>query len=83
MAVQLPAGYVVDEVPRSVKLTDPDKDILFLRQVEYNKQANSISCIIRFEFKKSLYEADMYPTIKEVYQKIFDYLKEPVVLKKK
>ncbi len=38
--------------------------------------------MLSFEFKNSLYEADMYPVIKEMYQKIFDYLKEPVVLKR-
>ncbi|MEP7142982.1 MAG: DUF3857 domain-containing protein [Ferruginibacter sp.] len=82
-SIQLPANYVIDEMPKSVKLTTPDKDIIFIRQVDYDKENNSIRCIMWFEFKKSLYEADLYPMIKEVYQKIFDYLKEPVVLKKK
>ncbi|MEO6733239.1 MAG: DUF3857 domain-containing protein [Ferruginibacter sp.] len=81
--IQLPAGYVVDEMPKSVKLIDPDKDIAFTRQIVYDKEAKAIRCLLQFEFKKSLYETDMYPVIKEVYKKMFEYLKEPIVLKKK
>lgn len=83
IALKLPANYIVDELPKSVKLTNPDKDILFLRQVEHDKESNYLRCMMLFEFKESLYNAGMYPTIKEVYRKIFEYLKEPVVLKRK
>ncbi len=83
MSVQLPSNYQVDEIPKSVKLSNPDKDIIFIRQVEYDKESNRLICMMLFEFKKSLYEADTYPILKEVYKRIFDYLKEPVVLKKK
>ena len=38
---------------------------------------------MQFGFKKSLYETDMYPIIKEIYQRIYEYLKEPVLLKRK
>lgn len=48
-----------------------------------DKESNLLKWIIQFEFKKSLYEAEMYSVVKEVYNKIFDYLKEPVVLKKR
>jgi hypothetical protein len=83
LTVQLPANYMIDDLPKSVRLTNPDKDINFLRQVEYDKEGNFIRCMILIEFKKSLYETDTYPVVKEIYQKMFDFLKEPVVLKKK
>lgn len=83
LSVGLPANFIVDEIPKSVRLTDPDKDIIYLRQVSHDKENNFINCMMLFEFKKSLYETDMYPTVKEVYKRIFDYLKEPVVLKRK
>lgn len=83
ISVQLPPNFLIDEMPKSVKLTDPDRDILFLRQLEFDKANNSIRCMMQFEFKNSLYEADSYPVLKEVYRKMFDYLKEPVVLKRK
>ncbi|CAN5357436.1 hypothetical protein BH11BAC3_BH11BAC3_40390 [soil metagenome] len=80
---QLPETYMIDELPKSMRLITPDKDISFLRQVEYSKEDNQVRCIMQIEFKESLYPADAYPMIKEVYQKLFDYLKEPIVLKKK
>lgn len=83
VTVQLPKNYVVDEIPKSLKLTNPDNDITFIRQLVYNKENNSVQCMLKFEFLKSLYETDTYPMVKEMYQKLFDYLKEPVVLKKK
>ena len=70
-------------MPKSIKLSDPDKDILFMRHITHDKEINLIRCMMQFEFKKSLYETDMYPIVKEVYQRIFEYLKEPVLLKKK
>lgn len=79
----LPANYSVDELPKSVRMVTPDKDISFLRQIEYDKKSNEIRFMMQIKFTESLYENDTYPILKEVYKKIFDYLKEPVVLKKK
>ena len=81
--LQLPSNYIIDDLPKSIKITNPEKDITFVRQVTYNKVNNSISCTMHFDFKKSLYETDMYPVIREMYQNIFKYLAEPLVLKKK
>jgi hypothetical protein len=83
VSVLLPASYTVDELPKSIRMVTPDKDITFIRQIELDKELNSIRCMILIEFKKSLYEAETYPMIKDVYQKMFEFLKEPVVLKKK
>ena len=83
VSVQLPDNYTIDEVPKSIKMVTPDKDITFIRQIELDKELNSIRCMVLIDFKKSLYEAETYPTIKDVYQKMFEFLKEPVVLKKK
>jgi Domain of Unknown Function with PDB structure (DUF3857) len=82
VAVDLPEGYSVDELPKSVRLSDPDKDIVYTRQVDYDKSSNSVNFGMQFVFNKSVYESDMYSLVKQMYQKIFDYLKEPIVLKK-
>ena len=81
--ITLPKNYQVDALPKSVKMTTPDKDIVFSRSVTYDKDSNSLVCMFTFDFRKSLYTVDEYPILKEVYKKMFDYLKEPVVLKKK
>lgn len=83
VTIQLPDTYLIDALPKSVRLVTPDKDITFLRQVDYDKENNQVRCMMQIQFKESLYPANTYPILKEVYQKMFDYLKEPVVLKKK
>jgi hypothetical protein len=81
--VNLPKNYAVDALPKPVRLVTPDKDILFSRNVVYEKESNSMNIVLVFDFKKSIYTFDEYPVLKEVYEKMFDFLKEPVVLKKK
>jgi hypothetical protein len=80
--INLPKNYIVDALPKTVKMTTPDNDIVFNRTVTYDKESHSLVCMLVFNFKKSLYSLDEYPILKEVYKKMFDYLKEPVVLKK-
>jgi Domain of Unknown Function with PDB structure (DUF3857) len=81
--INLPKNYMVDALPKPVRLITPDKDILFTRNIVYDKESNSINVVFVFDFKKSLYTVDEYPVLKEVYEKMLDFLKEPVVLKKK
>lgn len=81
--LQVPNDYVIDDLLKSIKITNADRDISFTRQLSYNKEKNTVNCSIIFDFTKSLYEADAYPVIREMYQNIFRYLSEPLVLKKK
>lgn len=81
--ITLPAGYIIEALPKSFTMITPDKDISFSRSVEYSKEDHSVMCSFFIEFKKSLYTYDEYETLYQMYKKIFDFLKEPVVLKKK
>jgi len=81
--INLPKNYELDALPKSVKMRTPDNDIVFSRTVSHDKETNSVVCMFMFDFKKSLYTVDEYPILQEVYKKMFDFLKEPVVLKKK
>lgn len=81
--IELPSNYTVDELPKSMRMETPEKDIVYSRQITFNKDNNTIYCNVRFENNKNLYETALYPTLKEAYKKLFLYLKEQVVLKKK
>lgn len=81
--ISLADKYLADELPKAVTMVTPDRDISFQRQVTYNKADNTIVFNLNIEFKKSIYTPDEYPVLKEVYKKIFEYLKEPLLLKKK
>lgn len=82
-SITLPAGYTVDDLPKSIKMITPDNDILFQRQISYDAASRTVSCMMHLEFKNSLYTVDQYPVLKEVYKRLFDYFKEPILLKKK
>ena len=64
-------------------MVTPDNDIEFNRSVTYDKQSNTVLCLSGFDLKKSLYSVDEYNILQQVYKKMFDFLKEPLVLKKK
>lgn len=81
--IKLPGNYDVDALPKPIMMTTPDKDIVFTRSVVLDKESNTVTCTYSIEFKKSLYTVDEYPILYEVYKKLFEFLNEPVVLKKK
>ncbi len=82
-SVQLPKDFVPETLPKPVKMTTPDNDVIFSRTVEYDKEYNTVVCMYLIEFKKSLYTYEEYEVLYQVYKKIFGFLKEPLVLKKK
>lgn len=78
-----PEDFVVDELPKPFRMTNPEKDIVVSRVVENDKANRLINSRITIEFKSGLYAVDTYPVLKEIYKKLHSMLKEPVVLKKK
>ena len=81
--VTLPDGYVPDVLPKSVQLINPDKSVVFVREIFNEAATNRIISRIKMDFKKSHYTAGEYDEIKEFYKKMFDLLNEQIVLKKK
>ena len=81
--IRLPKEYMPEALPKPVRMTTPDKDISFIRTVEYDKDAHSVICIYQVEFKKSLYNNDDYEVLLQLYKRMYEFLKEPLVLKKK
>jgi Domain of Unknown Function with PDB structure (DUF3857) len=82
-SIALPKNYSIDVLPKPAKMMTPDKDIQFTRNIVYDKESHSMIVVFVFDFKKSLYTADEYPVLQEVYKRMFEFLNEPVVLKKK
>ncbi len=81
--VELPAGYEPVELPKNTRLVSEAKDITLVRTVEYDKALNTVSAIIQFDLSKSLYSPREYPLLQAFYKKMFQYLGEPLLLKKK
>ena len=79
----IPNEYVVDAMPKSIKLTNVDNSVLFSRELIKDAASNQIVCRFKMDFKKSHYGAEEYDSIREFYKKMFDMLTEQIVLKKK
>ena len=80
--INIPNNYIVDAIPKSIQLTDPEQSIVFSRELAKDAN-NKILCRIKIDFRKSHYTVDEYDNIKAFYQKMFDLLNEQIVLKKK
>ena len=79
--VSLPDGYVMDELPKNVKMITPDTSIVFSRRSEYSE--GLLSVLIKLEFKLPMYAMTDYDVFKEFYKKLFDFLNDKFVYKKK
>ena len=78
--LEIPEGYLVESIPKSMKIASEDNVILFVMnsQVEGNK----IQIIITKEINAAILEAEYYSNLKNFFQKIIDKQNEKIVLKK-
>ena len=76
----LPDGYVVESLPKPIKLKLPDNSIV----VSYVIQANGdkISVLYRRNISKTLFLADEYQDLKEFYNLIVKTHSDKIILKK-
>lgn len=81
--VTIPANFIVDVLPKSIRLVNPDNTVDFVREIFMDEPTRKLLIRIRIDFKKSFYTAAEYEEIKEFYKKMFDLLNEQVVLKTK
>ncbi len=81
--IKVDKSFAIDALPKSVKLMDPDGDIVFTRLVFADKEENDMRIVSTFEIKQNLYSVNQYDIIKVFYKKLFEMLNEQIVLKKK
>lgn len=77
-----PEDYQPDDIPKSIHIANSDKSMMFVRDV-FTDIPNRV-LLTRYRFKmKSFHEAGEYPELKAFYTKMYELLKEPVVIRKK
>lgn len=81
--VSLNDDYVVEELPKAIRLSSEEKDIEMTRAVEYNKEFKELTGVVTINFAKSLYDVDDYPVLQAFYKRMFEFIREPVLIKKK
>ena len=66
-----------------ISFSNEEKDIVMTRSTDYNENDHLIRAMIKIEFSRSLYQADEYEVLQLFYKKMFEYMDEQVLLKKK
>jgi hypothetical protein len=79
--ITLPPNYILEGLPKNIKMMMPDTGIVFTRLSGIND--NTLSMRITVEFKKPVYGIDEYESFKEFYKKMFNLLNEQFVIRKK
>ena len=76
----LPEGYVVDELPKSINVSTPDKSANLKYMVRV--LGNRIQLSHSWQIKESFYTADKFGELKEFYAILVSKQNEQIVLKK-
>jgi hypothetical protein len=76
----IPADYVVEELPKNVRMVTPDKSVDLTRIMQ--KANNVVTYSITLDFKKPFYLIEEYKDFAEFYKQLNTVLNEPIVVKK-
>jgi hypothetical protein len=79
--INLPEGYVVEELPKSVKAVTPDKMVNYTYQIFAN--GNQIAFMNKLFVKKTYFYAEEYHDLRQVFDLIEQRNLQQIVLKKK
>ena len=77
----LPDNLQLETLPKNIKLVTPDNSMVAYREI--TKEENTLRINLKIEINKSEYSANEYAMVKDFYNKVFDTLNEPILLKDK
>lgn len=78
--LDIPEGYVVESIPNPVRIASEDKLIVYTFNISNVGNKIQISCVK--EINSSIFAADEYTGLKELFQKMLASQNEKIVLKK-
>jgi hypothetical protein len=78
--IEIPEGYVVDELPQSAKLVLNDDDLIMTYRIA--QAGNAIKLYYQYQLKKLIFLPEEYGHLQDFYAKIVAKNLEQVVLKK-
>ncbi|MNK86834.1 hypothetical protein D3C87_1067540 [compost metagenome] len=79
-SIQIPEGYVVESIPKPVKIASEDKQMSFI--LNFSVRENKIQIVSQKEINNSIFAAEDYGMIKEFFQKMIVSQNEKIILKK-
>ncbi|OIR13137.1 transglutaminase-like superfamily protein [mine drainage metagenome] len=80
LTMEIPKGYVVDELPKSTRLTLNGEDGMFEYIIQ--KDAENIQMRVRLKINKANFTNEDYETLRDFYAFIFKKQSEQIVFKK-
>jgi hypothetical protein len=80
LSLQIPDGYMVESMPKPVRISSEDKQIVFVLNI--SNEQNNIQITSSREINKSTFAADEYEVLKNLFQKAIISQNEKIVLKK-
>ena len=78
--LEIPEGYTVESIPTPVKIMSESKDIIY--SINTSIQENKIQIICTKEIYSSIFAADEYNSLKDIFQKVIASQNEKIILKK-
>ncbi len=79
--ITLPEGFVVEELPKSQKVTSEDGSIVCRYAVE-QKAANQLSLNFTVSVARTVYQPEEYKALREIFKMIIDFQESTLVLKR-
>ncbi|MET0945196.1 MAG: DUF3857 domain-containing protein [Flavobacterium sp.] len=78
--LDIPEGYIVESMPKPIRISSEDKEIVYIFNISNEGNKIQISCVK--EINSSIFAADEYAGLKDIFQKMLASQNEKIVLKK-
>lgn len=78
VVIEIPEGYVFDEIPKNLRLATPDRALLLT--VIYSVNGNKLSMQMKINIKKTMFLASRYDEIKSFFENVVAKENEQIVI---
>jgi hypothetical protein len=78
--LEIPEGYIIESLPASIRISSESKEIVF--SLNISSEGNKIQILSTKEINSSIFAADAYKGLKELFQKMIASQNEKIILKK-
>ncbi|MEM8582933.1 MAG: DUF3857 domain-containing protein [Bacteroidota bacterium] len=78
----LPAGYVLDEMPEPIRVESPDRTVTVQMVMQHKEVEHQLAINFAVRVGTSLFPAEQYDMLREIFQHVIDIQESMVVLRK-
>ncbi|NOZ46344.1 MAG: DUF3857 domain-containing protein [Chlorobi bacterium] len=83
LKLEIPDGYFVKDIPKSVKITLPDKSASFIYNISYTNNLIQLSYKLNINKETFSNDEDTYKSLKAFYNQIVTKHNQPIILTKR